>query len=324
MNKKDTYYFGFNIFNIVFSNDDFYEGILNLLCYINLFFNSESANIYKYNNNCYSSFIGNNSQLNNYVSLSLNHISDKIENSDYFYFPCSNQIIKNILFIPFSLKNDKYILTITNLNNLNNLKNYTLILKQILPVIIGKYYLLEELLKNSFLDGLTMIENRMAYNAKLNEINNNKDKYIYILFDLFRLKYVNDNHGHGKGDEYIIKSVEILKKYFSKFSNEKDINNNISKLNYQSNLYRIGGDEFAVIMKGINIDEMKNRILLAVDEVKNIDLKIDDPEMFLGLNYGIAIRNSFENAEELCLQADKNLSFDKKESYKILGINRRK
>ena len=57
------------------------------------------------------------------------------------------------------------------------------------------------------------------------------------------------------------------------------------------------------------------------DEIKNLDLKINE---FIGINYGLVERNSNETIKDLYLRADGLLSKDKAETYKILGIDRRK
>ena len=51
--------------------------------------------------------------------------------------------------------------------------------------------------------------------------------------DANNLKMINDNYGHGAGDEYIKGCCKILCDVFC-----------------HSPVFRIGGDEFAVILKG--------------------------------------------------------------------------
>ncbi|XWX63936.1 GGDEF domain-containing protein [Desulfitobacterium sp. AusDCA] len=52
------------------------------------------------------------------------------------------------------------------------------------------------------------------------------------MFDIDKLKYVNDNYGHAEGDKLIISFAEIMTKSFR----ETDI------------VSRIGGDEFTAIL----------------------------------------------------------------------------
>lgn len=92
-------------------------------------------------------------------------------------------------------------------------------------------------------DGLTGIGNRTAFEERLDELEQNKDAAApvgIVMFDVNDLKYVNDNLGHPLGDSMIKKAAEIVSAAFETDGGE---------------CFRIGGDEFAVIMQGDNIEE---------------------------------------------------------------------
>ena len=73
-----------------------------------------------------------------------------------------------------------------------------------------------------------------------------------VVFDLNDLKKINDTKGHQAGDKYIIDSVKLIKEYFRNIP-----------------VYRVGGDEFAIILTGDDY-ERKEAMLRAFNE------KIDD------------------------------------------------
>lgn len=87
--------------------------------------------------------------------------------------------------------------------------------------------------KLAITDLLTGLNNRNAYETWENEHKQNFDDTSIILCDLNNLKYYNDNYGHEIGDRYIIAASEIL----SKAIGDKGV------------CYRIGGDEFIIILK---------------------------------------------------------------------------
>ncbi len=58
-------------------------------------------------------------------------------------------------------------------------------------------------------------------------------EFAVVLCDLNNLKYINDNFGHEQGDEYIVNSCRLICNVFKR-----------------SAVYRIGGDEFAIILVG--------------------------------------------------------------------------
>lgn len=103
-------------------------------------------------------------------------------------------------------------------------------------ILIGQQS--KELREIAYTDSLTNIKNRNAFISDTKDIE--LDELIIIAFDLNSLKYYNDNFGHDKGDKLIIGMAEILKKVFG------------------DKAYRIGGDEFEVIIydKDINIDSL--------------------------------------------------------------------
>jgi diguanylate cyclase (GGDEF)-like protein len=81
-------------------------------------------------------------------------------------------------------------------------------------------------------DMLTHCYNRNAYHndtlpGKLH------DGLLLVTFDLNNLKYYNDTFGHACGDQYLIDAVAIMQKVFVPFGK----------------LYRIGGDEFCVLIE---------------------------------------------------------------------------
>ena len=48
------------------------------------------------------------------------------------------------------------------------------------------------------MDLLTGLDNRNSYEIRINGIDESNDNLVFGLFDLFRLKYVNDNYSHKR------------------------------------------------------------------------------------------------------------------------------
>ncbi|MBR4515491.1 MAG: GGDEF domain-containing protein [Lachnospiraceae bacterium] len=87
-------------------------------------------------------------------------------------------------------------------------------------------------------DALTGIRNKHAYltaEQELNEAisNNPHTSFAIILCDVNDLKKVNDHNGHTAGDEYIQRACKLICNVFK-----------------HSPVYRIGGDEFVIILTG--------------------------------------------------------------------------
>lgn len=259
---------------------------------------------------------------NSYITTSIiNKAKKLLENKDFYPFNLDFENLKGILFLPISLKNEKYGIAITYKNQLPiySLEFINLYIET-MKIIFSKLEQIKTLSKSAETDSLTGLNNRVAYDKRIKEIITT-DNLVYGLFDLFRLKRINDNYSHDCGDEYIRRTAQILKKYFPKYSYSIDNHGKNNKISTGSCLYRIGGDEFVLLSSSETYEDILIKIMILRDEIKNLDLKINE---FIGINYGLVERNSDETIKDLYLRADGLLSKDKAETYKILGIDRRK
>lgn len=101
--------------------------------------------------------------------------------------------------------------------------------------------------KLAYMDALTGIGNRTAYKDKLEEYEQKAvsshgsvvNKIGIIFFDVNFLKKVNDIQGHELGDKLIQTAADIITSSFGEFGDT----------------YRIGGDEFCVIMNGKDLQD---------------------------------------------------------------------
>ena len=145
-------------------------------------------------------------------------------------------------------------------------------------------------------DGLTNLLNRNAYNKKLEVIKNKEDNVGVIFADLNNLKYTNDNLGHIAGDELIINFTNILREVFE-----------------DEEIYRIGGDEFVVILEN-NVDKLNEKASLfrnKVIEKNNI------------ASFGEA-SGKCKDIDDVVKNAELLMYKDKREYYIKNGIERRR
>ena len=146
-------------------------------------------------------------------------------------------------------------------------------------------FLNEQLEFIAYHDSMTGLSNRQKFKLDFEEwiktVKEEGEKFGLILLDLDNMKLINDAQGHSEGDEVICHTAEILKR----FKNE----------NFR--VYRYEGDEFIVMMKGIN---SQDTILNAGDmllEVMN--------EEGIDFSGGIAIcPDDGETSEDLLKYAD--------------------
>lgn len=82
-------------------------------------------------------------------------------------------------------------------------------------------------------DSMTMLSNRNAYELRLQELMDKPPRELnYIIFDIDGMKHINDTYGHNMGDQVISLVARCI---FEVFGDLGDC-------------YRIGGDEFCVII----------------------------------------------------------------------------
>lgn len=98
--------------------------------------------------------------------------------------------------------------------------------------------------KLAYKDFLTGGLNRTSYEKELEKMIDDKKTFRLNLLDLNYLKYINDNYGHNVGDEAIKLIYHALESAFKSIGTS----------------YRIGGDEFAVIIDDTNAELNQNAI----------------------------------------------------------------
>jgi len=113
--------------------------------------------------------------------------------------------------------------------------------------------------KLAYTDFLTGYENRMAFEQRMREcgkIADSGEHVTLIICDVNNLKKINDTQGHKAGDTYIQNTAHIIAEKIKKIGS----------------LYRIGGDEFAVIIVGSN-DKNIEALMLELKEEQSPALR---------------------------------------------------
>ena len=147
----------------------------------------------------------------------------------------------------------------------------------------------------SFHDSLKGLYNRTYLNEILNFKIPIKLQTVFM-FDIDRLKYVNDHFGHAEGDKLIVSVSNILKKCFR----EVDI------------VARIGGDEFLAILTDCDKDMaelIKKRINEAI--ITN-NLSVQQSHLVLSVSIGYVVNdNPTDTLESIIKKADELMYKDK-------------
>lgn len=144
-------------------------------------------------------------------------------------------------------------------------------------------------------DELTKCKNRKAYDKDAR--NYDLKDICVIAFDVNNLKWTNDTLGHDCGDKLLLTISGILQDKF------KDV-------------YRMGGDEFNVLMKASDFNE---ETLIEVDELLKLYTENDIQSILYQVAYGYAFGDGNMSVSEIWKVADSRMYADKKEKKAQVG-----
>lgn len=138
-------------------------------------------------------------------------------------------------------------------------------------------------------DPLTGAGNRRALDEKLDAavamFNRNATPSALILLDLDDFKAVNDRHGHATGDQILNRVTEIVN----------------LRIRVTDSLYRIGGEEFVVVLEGQSIA----RAQLLAEQLRTL-VEVNElvPDHLVTISLGVAEIRRGDSAADWLARAD--------------------
>ncbi|WP_188205559.1 EAL domain-containing protein [Alkalibacillus aidingensis] len=149
-----------------------------------------------------------------------------------------------------------------------------------------------EIRELAYKDSLTKLPNRSLFSIKLNEAMNrakeNKESLAVLFIDFDNFKTVNDTLGHEFGDEILKTLVEMMKESLRK----EDV------------LSRQGGDEFLILVEGVN-EHAINQICERIIDKFSQPIELKGHEVFITPSIGICVYPEYDvNSSTLIKNAD--------------------
>lgn len=171
----------------------------------------------------------------------------------------------------------------------------TMVCSKISTIIRSSFEYTQELEALAEIDEMTGVYNRNKYLSMTSEGYVKEDKLAVIFWDINYLKKVNDTLGHEQGDMLI----KVVAATIRKISNQFD------------HAYRIGGDEFVMIMRGG--DEIS--VLKKIEEWKDEIAKVANIDSIpVSAAYGYAYGKGTE-LEEIIHKADQMMYENKRKFH---------
>lgn len=160
----------------------------------------------------------------------------------------------------------------------------------------------------AFHDQLTTLYSRSAFVDYTKPEEFVPDDVIIVLCDLNNLKYCNDHFGHEAGDRYLIESAKVIKEVFENCGR----------------CFRMGGDEFAIIMRNKTVEECERYI----GELRNkqAEYRKDHPEEFpiyIACGFAAFDGTADHDINDTMRRADKCMYADKYRIKQTVGVDNR-
>lgn len=143
-------------------------------------------------------------------------------------------------------------------------------------------YLIEKYKQDSITDGLTKLYNRKYFDTLFDDITNissqNAWLSAFVMIDIDFFKQFNDTYGHDDGDTALKKVSKAL--------------NNTFQGEYEYT-FRLGGEEFGVLMFDTNIQALQAKLDILQVNIKNLTIPHSASETnFLTISMGVVIINN--------------------------------
>ena len=164
-----------------------------------------------------------------------------------------------------------------------------------------EYKQMKKMETRAYIDTLTGLQNRTAFYEHMGELTRKieagKADFSILMIDVNYLKKMNDVYGHEQGNLYLQGAADLIRKCFG-----------------AEGLYRIGGDEFAILLDGKAQEGIEERISAFKDEMAR--LREDEnlqPWEKVSAAVGLAkyIRGEHDIADAVLRQADEYMYADK-------------
>lgn len=134
----------------------------------------------------------------------------------------------------------------------------------------------EKILNMAYYDGLTSLPNRNLLDDRLKmaiaQADRNKRLVAALLLDMDNFKRINDTMGHGIGDQLLQHVAKRLN----------------SCLRREDTIARMGGDEFVVLLPGLESENDAALMAMKLLECLKKPFKIEDQEIFITFSIGVS------------------------------------
>jgi len=161
------------------------------------------------------------------------------------------------------------------------------------------------IIKQTYIDPLTKLDNRKSYNKNLDKLlaqyRRYKIPFSMVFFDIDHFKTVNDNYGHDIGDDVLVDLSHIVQK----------------SIRINDYIFRIGGEEFVVLLT----DTKKDKAILFAEKLRQkIESELNTiKNRVITISLGVAEVSENDTIKSIFKRADENLYYAKEHGRNMVS-----
>lgn len=142
-------------------------------------------------------------------------------------------------------------------------------------------------------DALTSVRSREAFESAVRDIDEATAGVGIVFADIDNLKEMNDDHGHSAGDALLMNAAQALCDVFS-----------------ESNVYRMGGDEFVVLLKNVAREDFEHYRLALAERLSE--------EQGMSISTGFAWEPDASDIHSMIERADQEMYLNKERHHETM------
>ena len=166
---------------------------------------------------------------------------------------------------------------------------------------------IQDLSEKVYVDALTGVGNKRGYGSCIQQLQDQIDdpkqmpRFAFGVFDCDNLKQINDRYGHDRGDVYLRSASSLISRVFE-----------------HSPVFRIGGDEFAVILQNEDLTNREELLRRFRESAAQVNKKARSPWEQVNVAVGIAVYDSQQDtfAIDVARRADQSMYENKRQRKK--------